>query len=111
MKRGKRNELRAAGFKPVPLFDLWIDDKQAQSAISMRATILATIKQIEHEKQAARLVPSYAVCWEVCRRLRIERAVLLSELETMKSERVVFGIGNTLSDNYILLQPLKNYLL
>jgi len=73
----------------------------------MQATILETIKQIEHEKQAARLVPSYAVCLEVCKRLRIAKPVLLSELETMKAAGVVFGIGNTINDNYILLQPIK----
>jgi hypothetical protein len=77
---------------------------------SMQATILETIKQIEHEKQAARVVQNYAVCLEVCRRLRLEKSILLRELEKMKTAGVVFGIGNTVNDNYILLQPLKNYL-
>jgi len=78
--------------------------------LPIQANILETIKQIEHEKQAARVVPSYAVCLEICKRLRIAKPVLLCELEKMKTAGVVFEIGNTGNDNYILLQPLKNYL-
>ena len=76
----------------------------------MQKQILETIQQIETEKQGGRVVPSYAVCLEVCRRLRLQKTDLLPELEKMQTAGVVFGIGNTGNDNYILLQPLKNYL-
>jgi DNA-binding XRE family transcriptional regulator len=46
----------------------------------MQENILETIKQIEHEKRGGRVVPSYAVCFEVCQRLRLEKSVLLCEL-------------------------------
>jgi hypothetical protein len=75
----------------------------------MENKILETIKQIETEKRAARRVPCYALCYEICRRLNIPKIELLQELKTMQAAGVVF-VGNTINDNYILLCPIKKRL-
>jgi hypothetical protein len=76
----------------------------------MQSLILETVKTIETEKRAARRVPSFALCYEICGRLHVPKTALLSEIKKMQAAGVVFGIGNTINDNYILLCPLKNYL-
>ena len=76
----------------------------------MQNRILAAIAEIESAKRARAVVPSYALCQEVCGRLRLEKSVLLSELEKMQGVGVVFGIGSTINDTYILLQPIEKYM-
>jgi DNA-binding XRE family transcriptional regulator len=76
---------------------------------NMQNEILETIKQIETEKQTARRVPCYALCYEICRRLNVPKTVLLQELKAMQAAGVVF-VGNTINDNYILLCPIEKRL-
>jgi len=76
----------------------------------MKTFILETIQQIEAEKRANNRVPFYALLAEICERLQVKKTVLLPELEKMQTTGAVFGTGNTINDNYILLQPLENYM-
>jgi len=76
----------------------------------MKTLILETTRQIEAEKRANNRVPRYALLSEICQRLQVSKTVLLPELKKMQTAGAVFGTGDTINDNYILLQPLENYM-
>ena len=65
----------------------------------MRETILKIITEIESEKRARAVVPSYALVLEVTRRLHVKA---MQELEQMQTAGVVH-LGNTINDTYILI--------
>jgi hypothetical protein len=69
----------------------------------MKATILKTIKEIESEKQARAVVPSYACRLEIIKRVK---ELTLQTLEQMQAAGVV-RMGNTINDKYILINEQK----
>jgi transcriptional regulator with XRE-family HTH domain len=76
----------------------------------MQNKILETIKQIEREKRAARLVPFYCTLFELCKRLNLPETQILCELERAKAAGVFVKVGNTINGKYIALQKIENYL-
>jgi riboflavin biosynthesis pyrimidine reductase len=76
----------------------------------MQTLILATIKQIETEKQTARRVPSYCTMFELCSRLHLSETQILRELKKAQMAGVFVKVGNTINSKYIALQKVEKYL-